>query len=123
MRISDWSSDVCSSDLNEPNRTADEYAVWLLQLMQLQGLDRESIEAVIIGTVVPASLFNLMTLSRRYFHCEPLVIGDPQVKLGMRVMNLTQAEVGEDRIMAAVAAHDTVGGGLFVLIFCSEYAC
>src|SRR3546814_5832126 len=98
MRISDWSSDVCSSDLNEPNRTADEYAVWLLQLMQLQGLDRESIEAVIIGTVVPASLFNLMTLSRRYFHCEPLVIGDPQVKLGMRVMTLNPAEVGADRI-------------------------
>src|SRR3546814_11075611 len=73
---------------NEPNRTADEYAVWLLQLMQLQGLDRESIAAVIIGTVVPASLFNLMTLRRLYFPCAPLVVGDTQVNPGMAAMTL-----------------------------------
>src|SRR3546814_3043093 len=58
-----------------------------------------------------------MTLSRRYFHCEPLVIGDPQVKLGMRVMTLNPAEVGADRIMAAVAAHETYGGALIVIDF------
>jgi len=102
---------------NDPNRTADEYAVWLLQLMQLEDLRRESIDAVIIGTVVPASLFNLITLSRRYFGCEPLVIGDPRVKLGMRVLTLNPAEVGADRIMAAVAAHVTYGGALIVLDF------
>lgn len=102
---------------NEPNRTADEYAVWLLQLMQLQGLGRDAIDAVIVGTVVPASLFNLMTLARRYFHCEPLVVGDPQVKLGMRVLTLNPAEVGADRIMAAVAAHETYGGPLIVVDF------
>ena len=102
---------------NEPNRTADEYAVWLLQLMQLQGITRQAIDAVIIGTVVPASLFNLMTLSRRYFQRDPLVIGDPGVRLGMRVLTLNPAEVGADRVLAAVAAHDRYGGPLIVVDF------
>ncbi|MFN4089460.1 MAG: type III pantothenate kinase [Alphaproteobacteria bacterium] len=102
---------------NEPNRTADEYAVWLLQLMQLQGLRREAIDAVIVGSVVPASLFNLMTLARRYFRREPLVVGDPRVRLGMRVLTLDPAEVGADRIVAAVAAHGTYGGAVIVIDF------
>lgn len=102
---------------NEPNRTADEYAVWLLQLMQLQGLSRDQIDAVIIGTVVPASLFNLVTLSRRYFNRDPLVVGDPQVDLGMRVLTLNPAEVGADRVVAAIAAHESYGGPLIVIDF------
>ena len=34
-----------------PNRTADEYAVWLVQLMALTGLAPKDIDATIIGSV------------------------------------------------------------------------
>ena len=34
-------------------RTADEYAVWLSQLLQLQGLTFGNLEGAVIGTVVP----------------------------------------------------------------------
>lgn len=102
---------------NDPRRTADEYAVWLLQLMGLEGLRRTDIDAAIIGTVVPISLFNLTGLCRRYFGCEPLVVGAPDVKLGMQVLTDNPAEVGADRIVNAVAAHTTYGGPLIVVDF------
>lgn len=102
---------------NDPHRTADEYAVWLLQLMQLQELERRDVTAAIIGTVVPASLFNLVTLCGRYFECQPLVIGGPNVKLGMRVLTDNPAEVGADRLVNAVSAHLTYSGPLIVIDF------
>ena len=43
----------------DPQRTSDEYAVWLLSLLQLTGLRREQVEAAVIGTVVPAALYHL----------------------------------------------------------------
>ena len=102
---------------NDPHRTADEYAVWLMQLMQIEGLSRENIHAAIVGTVVPASLFNLVTMCGRYFGCQPLVIGDVNVKLGMRVLTDNPAEVGADRLVNAVSAHKTYAGPLIVIDF------
>ncbi|MEP1518307.1 MAG: type III pantothenate kinase, partial [Nitratireductor sp.] len=50
----------------EPNRTADEYAVWLHQLLSMSGLDLGLLDACIISSVVPQSIFNLRNLSRRH---------------------------------------------------------
>ena len=65
------------------SRTADDYAVWLVQLMALTGLRPDDIDEAIIATVVPQALFDLRTLCRRYFHCDPLVIGADGVDLGI----------------------------------------
>ena len=43
-------------------RTADEYAVWLGQLLALEGLSFADLDAAIIATVVPAVLFDLRDL-------------------------------------------------------------
>src|ERR1044071_4488698 len=67
-------------------RTADEYAVWLTHLMQLRGVEPQSIDAAIISSVVPQANFDLKTLCRRYFSTEPLVMGEPGVKLGIEVL-------------------------------------
>ena len=58
----------------DPRRTADEYAVWLNQLLELEGLGRGDVSAVIIGTVVPRALHNLEVLAKKYFMVEPLVV-------------------------------------------------
>ena len=62
-----------------PNRTADEYAVWLSQLMALENLTRESVDAAIIANVVPNTDYPLRTLCRQYFRSEPIIIGEPSV--------------------------------------------
>lgn len=102
---------------NEPNRTADQYAVWLTQLMALDGLDRRDIDAAIIATVVPQALFSLVQLCRRYFDCEPMIVGAPGVEMGIRILSDRPEEVGADRLVNAVAAHRRYGGPLIVIDF------
>lgn len=99
------------------NRTADETGVWLLQLMQLAGIERGRISAVIIATVVPAVLFNLRSLSRRYFGCQALVVGSPEVDIGIKVLLDRPEEVGADRLVNAVGAFVTYGGPKIIVDF------
>jgi len=46
---------------SESERTSDEYGVWLMQLLDLDGIERDSITASIIASVVPATLHSLKT--------------------------------------------------------------
>ncbi len=100
----------------EADRTADEYAVWLSQLMGLESLAAGEIADAIIATVVPQTLFNLRLLCRRYFGCEPVVVGEG-VELGIGVRINRPNEVGADRLVNAVAAHATYGVALIVVDF------
>ena len=52
----------------ERQRTADEYFVWLRQLMDLDGIDGGRSRSVVISSVVPQVVFNLRVLADRYFH-------------------------------------------------------
>lgn len=98
-------------------RTADEYAVMLRQLFETQGLSLTDIDAAIIATVVPAVLFDLRQLCRRYLKCEPIVVGDPHVDLGLAIHIDRPEAVGADRLVNAVAAHERYPGALIVVDF------
>ncbi|NWG46661.1 MAG: type III pantothenate kinase [Alphaproteobacteria bacterium] len=98
-------------------RTADEYTVWLSQLMGLEGLGRADVTEAIISTVVPQALFSLRQLCVKFFGTEPGVIGDPKLDLGIRI-NLERPDVvGADRLVNAVAAHAAYEGALIVIDF------
>jgi type III pantothenate kinase len=99
------------------NRTADEYMVWLHQLLQLEGLARDVITDAIIATVVPPTLFNLQRLCRKFFEIEPLVVGASSVDLGLQVNLPNPAEAGADRLVNSVAAHQAYPGDLIVVDF------
>ena len=98
-------------------RTADEYAVMLRQLFETEKLSFQDIDAAIIATVVPAILFDLRQLCRHYLKCEPLVVGDPEVDLGISVRIDRPEAVGADRLVNAVAAHERYPGALIVVDF------
>ena len=98
----------------ESMRTADEYAVWLHQLMQMQRLKLANIDACIISSVVPQSIFNLRNLSRRYLHAEPLVIGE-NAELGIPIRIQKPSEAGADRLVNAIGAHIAYPGPLIVV--------
>lgn len=95
-------------------RTADEYAVWLHQLLTLAGLKLADLDGCIISSVVPQSIFNLRNLSRRYLHAEPLVIGE-NATLGVDVRIDKPAEAGADRLVNTVGAFIQYGGPLIVV--------
>ena len=99
------------------NRTADEYVVWLKELMGLQKLRLVQIDATIISTVVPQALFSLQTLCRKFFNSEPLVIGSSDVELGLEIRLREPRAVGADRIVNAVGAHIAYGGPLIIVDF------
>ncbi len=99
------------------NRTADEFGVWLGQLMQGDDIEREDITSAIIATVVPANLVHLQSLCEKYFHCTPLAVGNGEVELGIEVLIDNPNEVGADRLCNAVAAHAAFDGPLLVLDF------
>ena len=42
---------------SDAKRTADEYAVWLTQLMALDGLGPKDIDGAIIASVVPPTVY------------------------------------------------------------------
>lgn len=84
------------------SRTGDEHAVWLYQLMEIEGLDPKAIDAAVIGSVVPQALFNLKRLCTRYLGCEPLVIGEEGTSLGIDVR--ATPPVGADRIANTIGA-------------------
>ncbi len=98
-------------------RTADEYAVWLTQLMALKDLVPADVKGSIIATVVPQALFDLRTLCRRYFNCDPLVIGEQGVELGIENLAHRPREVGADRLVNAVAAAGRFKCPLMVIDF------
>ena len=101
----------------DPRRTADEYVVWLDHLLELQKLSRARISRAIIASVVPEANFNLRRLARDYCKTEPLVVGEPSVKIGAKALVDRPAEVGADRLVNTVAAHDRYKGPLIVIDF------
>jgi type III pantothenate kinase len=103
--------------VTETTRTADEYAVLLSQMLSLQSLRFADVDAAIIATVVPAALFDLRQFCRKYLNCEPLVVGDPNVDLGIAVHTDRPQAVGADRLVNAIAAHATYKGALIVVDF------
>lgn len=98
----------------ESNRTGDEYAVWLNQLLEMRGLSMDRLDGCIISSVVPQSIFNLRNLARRYLNVEPLVIGE-NAELGIEVRITKPTEAGADRLVNAIGAHLTYPGDLLLI--------
>ena len=98
----------------DSSRTADEYAVWLSQLLHMAGLQFGVLDSCIISSVVPQSIFNLRNLARRYLHVEPLVIGE-NADLGIEVRIDKPSEAGADRLVNALGAHIVYPGDLIVI--------
>lgn len=96
-------------------RTADEYAVWFHQLMEMQGLSFSDLDACVISTVVPQSLFNMRNLARRHLKVEPIIIGEEGVKIGVGVRTDNPKEVGADRLVTALGAVKKYKGNLIII--------
>lgn len=109
---SDWIAQWRTA--TQSTRTGDEYAVWLYQLLAMGGLRFDMLDACIISSVVPQSIFNLRNLARRYLKVEPLVIGE-NVDLGIPVRLEKPSEAGADRLVNAIGAHAVYPGDLIVI--------
>ena len=84
-------------------QTADGYVALLGTLFRLNQLEFDDVEDIIISTVVPPIIPILETMSHRYFHVKPILLG-PGIKTGLNILYDNPKELCADRIVNAVAA-------------------
>ncbi|MCC3145840.1 type III pantothenate kinase [Halanaerobium sp. Z-7514] len=98
------------------SKTPDEYGILFRNLFESENIKSDSVNSIIISSVVPPILRILKKTSYRYFGLNPLVIG-PGVKTGMNIKTDNPKEVGADRIVNAVAASQLYSGPLIIVDF------
>lgn len=103
----------------DARRTADEYGVWLTQVLEHSKIAPETITGAVVASVVPQVLFDLRQLAKRYFNTELMVLGDPRLNLktGVGVKIDNPAEVGADRLVNSFAAWSRYKCALIVVDF------
>ncbi len=110
LLVRDWRIET------DHDKTPDEYGVLLLNLLQFAGIDSKAFDGAIISSVVPPLTPVFLDLAQALFGIQPLVVG-PGLKTGMPILYENPQEVGADRITAAVAAFERVGGPCVVVDF------
>lgn len=101
----------------DPRRTGDEYAVWLLQLLQIEGVDRGDIDEIIFASVVPRANHNLTVLAEKYFDITPIIAGQGAAAWPFEIDVEQPSSLGADRALNILAAHEKYGGDLIVVDF------
>src|SRR5688500_9063868 len=67
------------------NRTGDEYAVVVRQLLEMSGVRPDAVNAAIVASVVPSLTEPMLSLVRRAFGREALVVG-PGIRTGVSIL-------------------------------------
>lgn len=88
----------------DARRTADEYAAMLFQLFNHAGFSVKDITGAVASFVVPAAVFAVRKLCKDYFGVDPVVVGDADVKTGVKILLDQPSEAGSDLIVNNVAA-------------------
>jgi len=96
--------------------TEDELGMIVKNLLHNIRLKLTDIESIAISSVVPPLMYSLERMANKYFNIEPLVIG-PGIKTGLNIVTDNPREVGADRIVNAVAAHNLYEGPLIIVDF------
>ena len=101
---------------SDRDKTSDEYGIILHNLLQMAEIRVEEVKAAIISSVVPPLTPVFQTLCRSTLSIRPYIVS-PGLRTGMPILYDAPAEVGADRITAAVAAHEKFGGPCIVVDF------
>jgi type III pantothenate kinase len=96
------------------DRTGDEYGILTRQLVA--GSYDGSLDGAIVGSVVPPLNTAMAGMIREYFGVEAMFV-EPGVKTGIAIHVDNPQEVGADRIVNCVAAHDAFGGPTIIVDF------
>jgi type III pantothenate kinase len=98
------------------DRTPDEHAMVLTQLLDLEGIDlRTAVSAIAISSSAPMVTTQLRRMANRWFSNLDLTVIGPGTKSGMPILYDNPREVGADRIADAVGAYDLYPGASIVV--------
>ena len=95
-------------------RTFDEYGILARQLIGDELYD--GLEGAIVASVVPPLHTAMAAMIRKYFDVDVMFV-EPGVKTGIAIQVDNPQEVGADRIVNCVAAHEIYGGPAVIVDF------
>ncbi len=98
------------------SKTSDEYGSVLVDLLQDRGIEKSSIDGIIISSVIPSLNYTICHMCEYFFNLQPLMVG-PGIKTGLNVKVDSPREVGADRIVNSVSAFKKYGGPVVVIDF------
>ncbi len=85
--------------------TVDEVGIILRDLFGLRGLKLDQVKGVIVSSVVPPLDTTLRRAIELYFKVKPIFV-EPGTRTGLPILTDSPGEVGADRIVNCVAAHE-----------------
>ena len=97
-------------------RTTDEYAMVLSDLMHHSGYRLTDIADIILSCVVPPLTPVFQELARSYCNKEAIVV-DHTLDLGVKLLIDNPWELGSDRIVVTLAAYHLYGGPAIIIAF------
>ena len=97
-------------------RTSDEYGLLLCDLLTAKEIKKETIEDVIMASVVPGIMYSLTSGIIKYLNINPMIIGIG-TKTGIKVATGNAKEIGADRIVDLAAAYALYKGPVLVIDF------
>jgi type III pantothenate kinase len=95
-------------------QTADEWGILLHNLFSPAGLDIDTVDGIIISSVVPPIDTTLAFMTKRYFHTEAMFVSW-KTDLGLKIRYDNPREVGADRLVNGVAGFNKYGGPCVVV--------
>ncbi|MEO6914023.1 MAG: type III pantothenate kinase [Candidatus Baltobacteraceae bacterium] len=100
----------------ESRRTADEYGVFFTQLFATAKARIETLDSIVIASVVPNLDQILTDACRRFFTLDPVFFKPHRQRL-IPILTERPGEVGADLVAAALGAREKYGAPLLVISF------
>ena len=97
-------------------RTSDEYGIFICNMLEYRGINKDLVDAAIISSVVPDLMHSLTSGIIKYFHIKPYHIKWDSFT-GITVKTANPKALGADRIVDAAAAYEIYGGPVLIADF------
>ncbi len=98
------------------NKSAEEYAIDVVELFLNNKIDCLKITSAIIVSVVP-NLTSIIEKAVKKFHSGEILVVGKNLKLNIKIAIKNKSEVGFDRLINAIAGYKKANGALIVVDF------
>lgn len=98
------------------HKTADEYGILLIDLLQAQKISPSKVKGAILSSVVPPLTPVFQEMTQKYFSLGTMVVTH-SLKTGLQIRYDQPREIGADRIVNAAAAYQLYGGPVIIVDF------
>lgn len=88
----------------EASKTADEYGILFVNILQQAGIDTKQITDAILSSVVPSLTAVFEEMVETYFKRTPLIVSS-DLDMGIQIAYPNPREIGSDRLVNAAAAY------------------